>query len=108
MSVIPHTVPYTTACAQQTVISDNVGIPIIGHLKEKQSGSPTMGWNSSSGTSAKAEVSVHLQSVCLGIPQHWDRLPYGFVIKTVAHVGHPDAGGIIAQHTNGMLAVITS
>jgi len=41
-----------------------------------------------------------------GLPQHRKRLPYGFVIKTVAHGDRPGVSSFLAQHTNGMLAVI--
>jgi len=42
-----------------------------------------------------------------GLPPHRERLPYGFVVKTIAHGGNLSASGFLAQHTNGMLAVIS-
>lgn len=45
-------------------------------------------------------------TIC-GLPQHRERLPDGFVVKTVAHGGRPGASSFFAQHTNGMLAVIS-
>ena len=42
-----------------------------------------------------------------GLPQHRGRLPYGFVVKTVAHGDRLGANGFLAQHADGMLAVIS-
>jgi hypothetical protein len=42
-----------------------------------------------------------------GLPQYRERLPYGFVVKTVAHGNRLGASGLLAQHTNGMLTVIS-